>query len=171
MTAVAAGPIGDAPPDCRTRSVTLMHPFEGLAGLLEWAGPDLAHNLDFIPEDKLSWKAGPQTKSALEAAAEAAYFMRSMIQVLGGGTWEVAVPEPVTKEQVQQVLREDTPKYAAALRALPVEKMGEVMETPFGSFPLGRLATFPVADVIHHRGQVCFLQTMLGDIENHFLME
>jgi hypothetical protein len=35
--------------------------------------------------------------------------------------------------------------------------------------PLGQLAGFPVIDVIHHRGQVCYLQTMLGDKDNHFL--
>jgi hypothetical protein len=58
-----------------------MHPMERLAQLLEWAGPDLAHNLDFIPEDRLDWKPTPDSKSARECAAEAALLLKSMIPV------------------------------------------------------------------------------------------
>jgi hypothetical protein len=147
-----------------------MHPLTGVAGLVEWAGPDLAHNLDFIPEDRLNWKPAPDTKSALECAAEAAIFMKSMIPVLAGAEWTQPDYSPPSKVEIQELLRTASKEYADALRALPPERLGEVISTPFGDTPLGRLASFPVVEVIHHRGQVCYLQTMLGDKENHFLM-
>jgi hypothetical protein len=146
-----------------------MHPMEGVARLAEWAGPDLAHNLDFVPEDRLSWKPAPDSKSALECAAEAAIFMKSMIPVLAGAEWTPPDYAPPSRAEVQEMLRSGSKEYAAALRAIPPERLAEVVSTPFGDTPLGQLAGFPVVDVIHHRGQVCYLQTMLGDRENHFL--
>jgi len=147
-----------------------MHPMEGVARLAEWAGPDLAHNLDFIPEDRLNWKPAPDSKSALECAAEAAFFMKSMIPVLAGATWTRSDAASPSKAEVQDTLRAAAKEYAAALRAIPVERLGEVVSMPFGDVPLGQVAGFAVVDVIHHRGQVCYLQTLLGDKENHFLM-
>ena len=147
-----------------------MHPMEGVARLAEWPGPDLAHNLDFIPEDRLNWKPAPGSKSSLDCAAEAAFFMKSMIPVLAGAEWTRADQAAPTKGEVQETLRTVGKEYADALRAVPSERLGEVVSMPFGELPLGQVAAFPVIDVIHHRGQVCYLQTMLGDTENHFLM-
>lgn len=147
-----------------------MHPMDGVARLAEWAGPDLAYNLDFIPEDRLEWKPAPDSKSALECATEAAFFMKSMIPVLAGAEWTRSDRSSVSKAEIQEMLRVGSREYAAALRAIPLERLAEVVSMPFGDLPLGQLAAFPVIDVIHHRGQVCYLQTMLGDPENHFLM-
>jgi hypothetical protein len=141
---------------------------EGVAQLAEWAGPDLAYNLDFIPDDRLNWKPAPESKSALECAAEAAFFMKSMIPVLAGAEWTRADHAPASKPEVQETLRAASKEYATALRAIPVERLAEMVSMPFGDMPLGQVAGFPVIDVIHHRGQVCYLQTMLGDKENHF---
>jgi hypothetical protein len=143
---------------------------ESLARLLEWAGPDLAHNLDFVPDDRLHWKPAPDSKSALECAAEAALFAQSMVPVLEGAEWVRPDYSPGTKEEVQSLLRSASRDYAAALRRIPPEKLGDIVSTAFGDFALGQIAGFPVVDMIHHRGQVCYLQTMLGDRENHFLM-
>jgi hypothetical protein len=147
-----------------------MHPMDGIARLLEWAGPDLAYNLDFIPEDRLDWKPTPDSKSALECGTEAAVFLKSMIPVLSGAEWTRPDYAVLSRGEVQEMLRAATRDYAEALLAIPPDRLAQVVSTPFGETPLGRLASFPVVDVIHHRGQVCYLQTMLGDKENHFLM-
>jgi hypothetical protein len=146
-----------------------MHPMDGVAKVAEWAGPDLAHNLDFIPADRLGWKPTPDSKSTLECAAEAAILMKSMIPVLAGAEWTSPDYTPPSKVEVQEMLRAGAKEYAEALRAIPPDRLAEVVSTPFGDMPLGQLATFPVIDVIHHRGQIRYLQTMLGDKENHFL--
>jgi hypothetical protein len=146
-----------------------MHPMDGVARLAEWAGPDFAHNLDFIPEDRLNWKPAPGSKSALECAAEAAGFLKSMIPVLAGAAWTPSGGPPPSKAEIQELLRTTSKEYAEALRAIPPERLGQVVSMPFGDLPLGQLAGFAVVDVIHHRGQVCYIQTMLGDKENHFL--
>src|SRR5438874_12362465 len=100
-----------------------MHPMEGVAQLAEWAGPDLAYNLDFVPEDRLNWKPAPESKSALECAAEAANFMSSMIPVLAGAAWTRPEPAPLSKAEIQNTLRTVSKEYAIALRAVPVEKL------------------------------------------------
>ena len=147
-----------------------MHPMQSLAHVLQWAGPDLAHNLDFIPDDKLDWKPAPDAKSALGCAAEAAYFMRAMIGVLAGQEMQMSIPENLTRAMVQEELRSASKEYAEALCQIPPETLGNQMTMPFGTFPLAQIAGFPVIDVLHHRGQICYIQTLLGDTENHFLL-
>jgi hypothetical protein len=146
-----------------------MHPMDGVARLAEWAGPDLAHNLDFIPADRLGWKPVPGSKSALECAAEAAILMKSMIPVLAGAQWALPDYTPPSKAELQEMLRAGSQEYADALRATPPDRLAEIISTPLGNTPRGEFAAFAVVDMIHHRGQVCYLQTMLGDKQNHFL--
>jgi hypothetical protein len=43
-----------------------MNPMEVLAYQAEWAAKDTAHNLEFIPPEKLAWKPAPTAKSVLE---------------------------------------------------------------------------------------------------------
>src|SRR6187402_3005177 len=106
-----------------------MHPMDGVARLIEWAGPDLAHNLDFIPADRLDWKPAPECKSALACAAEAAFLMKSMVPVLAGGEWPRPDRSPHSKAEIQEMLRAGSREYADALRAIPPEKLGEVVST------------------------------------------
>ena len=44
----------------------MQHPLEGLAGQIVFFSRNLAHNLDFIPDDKLDWKPAPTANSAME---------------------------------------------------------------------------------------------------------
>ena len=47
-----------------------MSPLEVLAYQAEWCAKDTAHNLDFIPADKLAWKPAPSAKSTLDIVNE-----------------------------------------------------------------------------------------------------
>ena len=149
-----------------------MHPLEGFARLMAWAGPDTAHNLGLIPEEKLDWKPAPTAKSALEIANHIGGYILSMTPVLGGQEWRWPEFAPATsREEAQSLLTTAAEEYVAALRRVSPDLLRQVVQVPAGAFPLARAAAFPVVDLIHHRGQIIYIQTLLGDAEDHFLFD
>jgi hypothetical protein len=68
------------------------------------------------------------------------------------------------------MIRNATGTYVQALLGLDPARLGETVELPFGTFPLARAASMPAFDLIHHHGQIAYIQTLLGDEESHFNM-
>jgi len=148
-----------------------MHPLEGVARLAEFAGNNLAYNLEFIPADRLVWKPEPTAKSALEIVHHVSVFLVGMAGMLAGGPFTISEsPAPANLAEGQELIRSATGKYVQALRGVDPARLGETVELPFGTFPLARAATMPAFDLIHHHGQIAYLQTLLGDEESHFDM-
>jgi uncharacterized damage-inducible protein DinB len=145
-----------------------MSQLESLVNQAQWAGNDLAYNLQFIPAEKLNWKPAPAAKSALEIANHTAAALEAMRPVLQGGAWQRPEFAPATDlASAQALLRKTTQAYAEALKSVSPADLERKIELPFGTFPLGRCCAFPVIDLIHHRGQIAYLQTILGDTEDH----
>jgi len=147
-----------------------MHPLEGLVGLANFGTHNMAYNLKFIPADKLDWKPAPTAKSAYEIVSHIHGVLTCMKPVLEGQPW--AAPQfqtPTSLEEAQSMLTAAGDAYAAALTKIPPEQLGKTV-TVWGSYtvPLGRAAGMPVVDIIHHHGQIAYLQTLLGDEEMHF---
>lgn len=148
-----------------------MNPLEALAGQAEFVARNLAYNLEFIPADKLAWKPAPTAKSALEVVTHTAGAFRGMQPVLSGGSFAVPdFPPATTLTAAKDLIISAATDYAAALRQVNPEDLGKIVNLPYGSFPLARVATFPVFDVMHHHGQIAYIQTLLGDSEDHFDM-
>jgi hypothetical protein len=146
-----------------------MHPLDGLARMTEFAGNNLAYNLEFIPADKLGWKPAPGAKSALEIIQHvtgALNFMRPVFA--GGGYTRSEIPLPADCRSAQEMFRSAVRDYAAAIRQVDPGRLGDTIELPFGRFPLAECASFPPFDVMHHHGQIAYIQTLLGDQEDHF---
>ena len=149
-----------------------MHPLEGLIGLANFATTNSAYNLKFIPEDKLGWKPAPTAKSAYEIIAHITGVLDCMKPVLEGQPWTPPqFTTPTSLGEAQAMLTRAGEAYAAALGRVPPEELGK-MVTVWGNYtvPLGRAAGMPVVDLIHHHGQIAYLQTLLGDTEDHFNM-
>lgn len=147
-----------------------MHPLETLAGLAKFGTGNTAYNLKFIPEDRLAWKPAPTAKSAYEIIAHIAGVLDCMRPVLEGQPW--APPQeriPTSLDEAQTMLTAAGEAYAAALTRVPPQDLGKVV-TVWGAYsvPLARAASMPVVDLIHHHGQIAYLQTLLGDEEMHF---
>jgi uncharacterized damage-inducible protein DinB len=146
-----------------------MHPLEGLAQQASWAGKNIAYNLEFIPEEKLAWKPAPTASSALEIISHVAFYVRAMIPVLGGAEWApLETLTASTLAEAQELVRSSSAAYASALRGVSPADLGRAVTLPFGSFPLARAASMPVVDLIHHHGQIAYIQSLLGDTEMHF---
>lgn len=147
-----------------------MHFLHSLIETTQWFGENFAHNLAFIPADKLAWKPAPTAKSAFEITQHAATSMRAMQAALSGADYfsvELEVADSLDAAQSQ--IRSATSDYAAFLRSLsPTDLEGEIT-LPFGAFPRAFAAKMDVQDVIHHHGQIVYIQTLLGDTEDHFI--
>lgn len=148
-----------------------MHPLDGLARMTEFAGNNLAYNLEFIPADRLGWKPAPGAKSALEIVQHVAGALNFMRPVLTGGAFTRSeIPLPTDCKSAQELVRAAVREYAAALRQVDPERLGDPIELPFGTFPLAQCSGFPPFDVMHHHGQIAYIETLLGDQEDHFQM-
>ena len=151
-----------------------MHPLEPMASLLEWAARNTAYNMEFIPADKLGWKPAPTAKSAYEIIQHVCAAVGGMLPVLAGASEWLPSEEPLpgTLGEAQQQLLSRSETYAAALRQVPPSELSRTI-TIAGSFhmPLARAASMPVVDLIHHHGQIAYIQTLLGDEEFHFVPE
>jgi uncharacterized damage-inducible protein DinB len=148
-----------------------MNPMQGMARQMEWVARNTAHNLSFIPADKLNWRPAPTAKSALEVINHVVGYIKAMTPVLGGGAFTPSHTAPATNLQAAQELLITTAReYADALERLTVADLSRTIDLPFGSFPLSQAASMPVVDLIHHHGQIAYIQTLLGDAEDHFLM-
>ena len=149
-----------------------MHPLDGTAAQARWAARNIAYNLDFIPEDKLNWKPAESAKSALEVIAHVIGAIKSLQPVLGGSEWSPhQEPTPASAAVAKQALVAAADEFAEVLTSLAPESLQNRIELPFGTMSLAVIANMPVIDLIHHHGQIAYIQTLLGDTEDHFDME
>lgn len=137
--------------------------------MARWAARDFVFNLEAIPADRLDWKPTPEAKSALQLAGEVAGVAGNTIPVLQGGDWTPApLPQPATLEEARQMVLEQADAYSAALEAADPASLQRTLDLPFGKFKAARFVLFPLIDLIHHRGQLCYIQSLLGDAEVRF---
>ena len=140
-----------------------------VARLARWAAESMAHQLSFIPEDKLNWKPNPESKSAAQAAGEAVGVMKLMVPVLTTGGFAPAsepYPVPATVEEARRLLLEVSEQFAAGLEAAGPELERQVA-TPFGELWGPLCVSFGLVDLLHHHGQITYIQCLLGDGVNH----
>ena len=145
-----------------------MHPLELNIGQMDWAAGNIAYNLDFIPDDKLNWKPAPTASSALEMIGHILGVLNRMTPLLRTGTMGSSEAEnPTDRESAKTQLLAAAKKYTAAMRDLSDDKLDTMIELPMGALRLGVMATMPVMDMVHHHGQIAYIQMLLGDVETH----
>jgi hypothetical protein len=146
-----------------------MGSYDVLAGMTQFAGVNLAHNLDFIPEDKLNWKPAPDANSAMEVVVHVLHAMHGMRPMLKGEAWvSPAIETPKDLASAKAAVIEAATSYAEDLRNIDPAILGNNVETPMGPMPLGQVLTWGPFDLMHHHGQIAYIQTILGDKESHF---
>jgi DinB family protein len=151
-----------------------MEDLKTAARLVRWTARNFAFNLQFIPQNRLDWKPAPDSKSAAAIVGEVAASFQGMLPILQGGEWQPMPPDqwptPATVEEGQKVLLDTAEEYAAAL-----EEAGPELQRTFqvvGADLWGpRVVLFPLVEILHHHGQIAYIQSLLGDREAHFDME
>ena len=145
---------------------------EAMAAQVRWVGRNLAYNLTFIPADKLDWHPAPTAKSAFEVANEAACSLKATLPILTGGAWKwPQVPILRNLADVSALIIESADEFAAALAVMGPDTDDQKVELPWGVYPVPVAALWPVLDLIHHHGQVCYIQSLLGDAQEHYVSE
>lgn len=146
-----------------------MTAMEQLAELVEWAGKNTAYNLDFIPDDKLDWKPAPEANSALEIVNHVMHPLTAMRAALEGGEFKSDFTPASTRDEAKRILQDAANAYGATLRSVSPENLqGTIQHPTRGAIPMQLAATMPVRDLLHHHGQIAYLQTLLGDAHSHF---
>lgn len=140
-----------------------------LAKQITWCSSNMAHNLDFIPDDKLSWKPGPDANSALEVMYHTAGAVNGLSSLIDGSAPAELAPQG-TRDDAKAALQAAVDGYVVKLNSLTPEDLGRtVTGTPIGDIAMGQLINMPVVDALHHHGQLAYIQTLLGDTESHFV--
>ena len=143
-----------------------------LANQVRWTARNLAYNLDFLPADKLGWKPVPTVPSSLEIVNHLCAGMLAAQKLFADGKWHEeseAQFERATDLASAKALLQSVPfAFADALEAIPNADLENIIETPFGTMPLFHVVQFEPVDIVHHHGQIAFIQQMLGDTQSHF---
>ena len=135
---------------------------------MNWAAQNIALNLDFVPDDKLRWQPAATAPSALEIIDHLLGVLHRMTPLVGGFETEGQAPQPVkNRDDARARLIEAAAKYSAMLLALTPEQLDETIELRGNPMPRCALALMPVNDMVHHHGQIAYIQMLLGDSETH----
>jgi hypothetical protein len=146
-----------------------MSALETLAGQATFAGHNMAYNFDFIPEDKFDWKPAPEADSALSIANHVAQPLSGMLSMLESGEFKPDFTPATNREEAKQLVIRLSDAYAAKLRSLSPQDTEGTVPMPFGGeWPKMRALSIPVIDLIHHHGQISYIQMLLGDTVSHF---
>lgn len=142
-----------------------------VARIVRWATASTIHNLSHLPAAKLDWKPEPTCKSALQVVGEVTGVMEMSLSVFAGGGFEFKeLPVPANYDEAVSRLREVSEAYAQALDNAGAE-LERVIETPYGPMWGSYAVVFGMVDLLHHHGQLTYIQSLLGDAEIHADMD
>jgi hypothetical protein len=141
----------------------------------------LIHLFSFVPDDKLNWTPSSTSRSALRLVAHTALANTFFANVISGNMPE-PLPSPeefsasmrdaetkvATREAAVALLRETTPIICAAIAGVKEEDLGSSCNSPFGELPMQFWLGMSSHHVATHGCQLEYLQTIWGDLDNHF---
>ena len=148
--------------------ISAMESIELLISMAQWGAQNVNYNLDFIPEDKLDWKPAPDAQSALEIAHEIARSVDGASLLMQTGEFQCRVTKPQNREEAKQAILDAVETYATALRSLTAEQLNSTVTFPFAEMPMDFAIRVPLTEILHHHGQIAYIQLLLGDTESHF---
>ena len=141
---------------------------EAIAARTEEALEDLIASVRRMPADKLDWRPLGEGRSAMDQFRECAtapHFYSSAIR----GTPFVSlkgVREGWDVDECERQARLATADLLEAIRALPGERLGELIEVPMnGTIPVLAVVWMHLGNLTYHLGQIGFIQTLYGDLE------
>ena len=147
-----------------------MTPIDLTAALLDWANKNICNNIDFMPDDKMSWKPEPTSKSPYEIIGHMVNTVETMTTGIKG-TDKRDLPTPTSKDQAKSLVNEVIQNHVSCIKSLSDEQLkGKVTLGPLGEFPMTMAAGLPVVECINHHGQLTYIETLLGDEESHLIL-
>jgi len=144
-----------------------MEDLKAVARVVRWGAESLAFQFDKLPADKLDWKPNPASKSALEIVSEVIRVMDMVQPLFEGGEFRTTpAPNPANLEEAKERLAEAAARLADGLDAAGPE-LERAVDAGFGPLWGTHAVMFAMVDLLHHHGQITYIQSLLGDAENH----
>ena len=146
----------------------------------ESAKTRLIHALESVPDDKLTWSPSPTAKTPLAIAAHAGMSNSNFASLLRGDPMPDLPFEKLmammaeaenaikTREEAVQIIEVKSAEAIAALNGLTQARIGEEVQTPFGSMSVKFIMTIIGRHMDSHAAQIDYLQTIWGDQQMHF---
>lgn len=146
-----------------------MHPLQTLIITADFFGRNFAFNLGFLSEEQLVFKPSPTANNALEITQGAVRHLLNMKAALTGGHFgDVPVEVPNSRNEAKELVLRASGEYAEWLTTLDTGNFDEPVQLPFGTMSRGQCVVMPVLDLVHHHGQITYIQTIVGDTQSHF---
>jgi hypothetical protein len=155
-----------------TNSSTILGAF--LAEVSERGAQNLAQAVDNLPADKRNWSPAATARTPAHVAAECAtnngivaeviatrkwvqfgdgqeaYFQR--LKELAAGDWN----------ELKELLAANTQKLVETLKSVSDEHLEIPVETPYGTWPLKNIMSYPYWNMGYHEGQTNYVGSILG---------
>jgi uncharacterized damage-inducible protein DinB len=130
-----------------------------------------------VPPDRANWKPegkGQSPQELLAHTAGANLFFAGLMQGTEApptGRYQNVqdiTADSKTYQQAEEALRASAEVLVQTIRATTDEQLREERQMPWGErWKMTRLITAPSAHIAYHWGQLCYLQTLLGDVEDY----
>lgn len=151
---------------------------EHAATLLQDSGDALFASARSMPEEKLSWSPGGETRTPLHILQECAYYLPTLAPMLTPGGDFMAVAGPLMKEsaswdtleKVEAAHNRFLPDTLAFIRAVPDADLNKDIPIPWAegtTMPLWKVLLSLYWNNVYHLGQINYIQMMYGDKEMH----
>jgi uncharacterized damage-inducible protein DinB len=158
-----------------------MNYYEQVIRATQWAVDYLFHSARAVPADKLEWKPLDAGRSVLNLAQECAQSPKWFAALLLQRSFTGVTPELLkameaersawkTLDECERVCRENSEIFYSVIRSIPETDLEIRVPLPFagGMEPtLAEIMMFHYWHCTYHLGQVNYIQTLYGDLENH----
>ena len=147
---------------------------------LERQSARLLHLFSFVPDDKLNWRPAPTAKPAIQIVAHCAIVSDLFAQAITGNLPDpmpspaeffasvTSMEEtPTSRDEVVALMEKNTALLANAIDSVPDDALGSSPHSPFGPLPMPFWLEMAGAHIAGHAGQLEYLQTIWGDLDNH----
>ncbi|HED03568.1 MAG TPA: DinB family protein [Candidatus Fraserbacteria bacterium] len=126
-----------------------------------------------IPAERTAWRPEGLGRSPQELLAHTAGANLAFARLIQGETELPGEPPQQIKAEARsyqealQTFQTSAQTLAQAMRILPEERFTQECQMPWGErWKMTRVLSAPSAHIAYHWGQLCYLQTLLGDQED-----
>jgi hypothetical protein len=157
-------------------STTTTSPSEEVLTRIEGAAALFNTDVTHMTDEMLASSPGGKARCGFDLIYEVALINRLVAGYAAqDGTvfsppegWVVAPDAFRQKTVALDNFNESVSAACSAIRALPAERLDEIVDSPLGKVPLSRLAGILPMHIMYHSGQLNYIQTMHGDDNFHW---
>ena len=141
-----------------------------LADAAEKASADLVTAFLRLPQDRRSWSPADTARSALDQMAECALLNGASADLMQTRRWNHDYPYERLHaqtmaagwEHLRALLKENTERAAAVIRAVPDDALDAEVALPGETQTLAQVLAFPYWNMSYHQGQINYMASILG---------